>query len=319
MSKNNYAVLILFFARPETLSQVFEQVRKAKPLKLFLYQDGPREGRNDLEGIQKCREIVENIDWECEVHKWYQDKNVGCDPSEYLSQKWAFSYVDKCIILEDDDVPSLSFFPFCQELLDRYENDERISMIAGMNHEEVSTDVPYDYFFTTNVSIWGWATWKRVIDKWDEKYLFMQDKYYSKILKEKIDDIKYRRDFYPMLQWHSKSNVAYYESIHMSYMLLDSGLSIVPTKNMICNIGFSNGTHSNYNWYEVPTYLKRIYTLKTYNIDAEIKHPPYVIEDCAYRRRVEKMMKYNITLFGRVIRKAQKIMKKLTRRFARIE
>ena len=278
MSKNNYAVLILFFARPETLSQVFEQVRKAKPLKLFLYQDGPREGRNDLEGIQKCREIVENIDWECEVHKWYQDKNVGCDPSEYLSQKWAFSYVDKCIILEDDDVPSLSFFPFCQELLDRYENDERISMIAGMNHEEVSTDVPYDYFFTTNVSIWGWATWKRVI-----------------------------------------ANVAYYESIHMSYMLLDSGLSIVPTKNMICNIGFSNGTHSNYNWYEVPTYLKRIYTLKTYNIDAEIKHPPYVIEDCAYRRRVEKMMKYNITLFGRVIRKAQKIMKKLTRRFARIE
>ena len=154
-------VLILFFNRPQQLSQVFEQVRKARPSKLFLYQDGPR-GERDLPGIKACREVVDQIDWECEVHRKYQEKNYGCDPSEYISQKWAFSMVDKCIVLEDDDVPSVSFFTFCKEMLDRYEQDTRITMIAGFNNEEITPDVPYDYFFASTFSIWGWASWKRV-------------------------------------------------------------------------------------------------------------------------------------------------------------
>ena len=102
-------VLILFFNRPQQLSQVFEQVRNARPSKLFLYQDGPR-SEHDLPGIKACREVTDQIDWDCEVHRMYQEKNYGCDPSEYISQKWAFSMVDKCIVLEDDDVPSVSFF-----------------------------------------------------------------------------------------------------------------------------------------------------------------------------------------------------------------
>ena len=110
MNERENAVLILFFNNPQRLKHVFDQVAKAKPKKLFLYQDGPRVGRDDEEGIRKCREIVEKIDWQCEVHRWYREENIGCDPSEYLSQKWAFSYVEKCIILEDDDVPSDSFF-----------------------------------------------------------------------------------------------------------------------------------------------------------------------------------------------------------------
>ena len=147
-------VLILFFNRPQQLSQVFEQVKKARPSRLFLYQDGARNER-DLPGIKACREIVSQIDWECEVERLYQEKNFGCDPSEYISQKWAFSKVDKCIVLEDDDVPSVSFFQFCKEMLDKYEHDTRISMIAGFNPEEITQDMPYDYFFTTTFSIWG--------------------------------------------------------------------------------------------------------------------------------------------------------------------
>ena len=121
------AVLILFFNRPQQLGKVFDEVRKARPSRLFLYQDGPRSER-DMTGIMACREIVDNIDWECDVQRLYQERNYGCDPSEYISQKWAFSMADKCIVLEDDDVPSQSFFPFCKELLDRYEHDERITM-----------------------------------------------------------------------------------------------------------------------------------------------------------------------------------------------
>ena len=55
MSQNNdLAVLIVFFSRPETLKKVFEQVKKAKPAKLFLACDGARDGnKNDIENIEQ--------------------------------------------------------------------------------------------------------------------------------------------------------------------------------------------------------------------------------------------------------------------------
>lgn len=156
-AKIDVAVLMLFFNRPDNFQKVFDEVKKARPAKLFLYQDGAR-GERDVPGIEACRQIAsdENIDWECEVHRSYQIKNQGCDPSEYLSQKWAFSMVDKCIVLEDDDVPSQSFFPFCKEMLDRYEHDERIAMIAGFNEDEITPDCEDSYFFTSIFAIWGW-------------------------------------------------------------------------------------------------------------------------------------------------------------------
>lgn len=98
--KTDVAVLILFFNRPDHLRRVFDEVRKARPSKLFLYQDGPR-GERDMPGIEACRRVVEDIDWQCEVHRKYQERNFGCDPSEYISQKWAFSIVDRCIVLEE--------------------------------------------------------------------------------------------------------------------------------------------------------------------------------------------------------------------------
>ena len=90
-------VLILFFNNPEKLSRVFEQVRKARPTHLFLYQDGPRNERDEA-GIVACRKVVEHIDWECEVHRNYQEQNAGCDPSNFRAQKWAFSHVEKCVM-----------------------------------------------------------------------------------------------------------------------------------------------------------------------------------------------------------------------------
>ena len=185
------SVLILFFNRPKLLAQVFEQVKKARPARLFLYQDGPR-GERDMPGIEACRKVVADIDWECEVHHNYQEKNYGCDPSEYMAQKWAFSLSDKCIVLEDDDVPAVSFFGFCKELLDKYEHDTRISMIAGFNNEEITPDITSDYFFATTFSIWGWASWRRVTDQWDEFYTFLDDKENMRQLKNLIHTRRYR-------------------------------------------------------------------------------------------------------------------------------
>ena len=201
-------VLILFFNRPDSLEAVFREVRKARPARLFLYQDGPR-GERDLPGIEACRRVVENIDWPCEVHRMYQEKNYGCDPSEYISQKWAFSMTDKCIVLEDDDIPSQSFFTFCKEMLDRYENDQRISMITGTNYDEVTPDMPYDYFFATTFSISGWASWRRVIDQWDEHYTFLDDEFNLQQLADYIKERKYQSNFIDFCRYHRSMGIAY--------------------------------------------------------------------------------------------------------------
>lgn len=284
------AVLILFFNRPEPLSAVFEQVKKARPSKLFLYQDGPR-GEKDMPGILACRKIVDEIDWECEVHQWYQEKNFGCDPSEYLSQKWAFSIVEKCIVLEDDDIPSLSFFPFCKELLDKYEYDTRISMITGINYDEISKDMPYDYFFATTFSISGWASWRRVIDQWDEHYSFLDDAFNLRQLEEYIKERKYQKEFIEFCRHHRESGKAYYETIFHAAIFFNSGLSIVPAKNMINNLGATAGsTHFGGSNDLLPRGYRRIFTMQRHELNFPLKHPRYVIENVGYKNRMFRIM-----------------------------
>lgn len=286
------AVLLIFFSRPEQFSQVFQQVKKARPRALFLYQDGARVDReDDIKGIAECRAIAEDIDWDCKVYKFYQKENVGCDPSEFIAQKWAFSYVDKCIVLEDDDVPSVTFFQFCKELLDLYENDTRISMISGFNHEEVTQDVPYDYFFTSNCSIWGWASWRRVIDQWDEKYAFLEDDFNVRQLKSAIRHRKFLKSFIDTCKKHKSKNKAYYETILIANQWLHSELAIVPSRNMINNIGATNNsTHFSGNINSQPKGLRRIFTMKRYEVSFPIKHPKYVIENHDYKDRVYRIM-----------------------------
>lgn len=293
-AKNDVAVLLLFFARPKQTAKVFEQIKIARPSKLFLYQDGAREGHpDDVKGIEECRKIVENIDWDCEVHRMYQDKNYGCDPSEYISQKWMFSFVDKGIILEDDDVPSQSFFPFCKYLLDKYEDDERISMISGINYMEETVDCPYSYFFSSDVAIWGWATWKRVIDAWDGQYTFTKDEYHMKLLRKLFKEHNLRSNLIPLLEQHSKSGKEYYESILYGYHYLNNCLSIVPSKNMINNIGFEGGTHYTSNLDLLPKRVRSIFEMKRYEIQFPLKHPKYVLDNLFYKDSIDKILARN--------------------------
>lgn len=284
-AKTDVAVLLLFFNRPDSFGKVFDEVRKARPSQLFLYQDGPR-GEKDMEGIRACRQIAENIDWECEVQHLYQTINYGCDPSEYIAQKWAFSMVDKCIVLEDDDVPSQSFFPFCKEMLDRYEHDERITMIAGFNTDEITPDMPYDYFFTSAFSIWGWASWRRVVDKWDEKYSFLDNPTDLHMLTQLVKQRKVRKDFISMCRNHREAGKEFYESIFWSSMLLNSGLAIMPSKNQINNIGLTEeSTHYTSNLKTTPRGLRRIFTMKRFELEFPLKHPTHVVEYVDYKER----------------------------------
>ena len=289
------AVLLLFFTRTDSFQKVFDEVKKARPTKLFLYQDGPR-SEKDMPGIIACRDIVsdENIDWECEVHRNYLAKNQGCDPSGFRSHKWALSLADKVMILEDDVVPSQSFFPFCKEMLDRYENDERISMIAGFNTDEVTPDVPYDYFFTSFQSIWGWATWRRVADQWDSEYSFMHDNYNYSQLKALAKKRGYSNTMLQMFRDHSLSGKEYFETIDWANMILNSGLCIMPTKNLVSNVGFTaDSTHFSTELNTMPQRLRRIFTMPRYELDFPLRHPKYVIENVEYLDRRYKVLAWN--------------------------
>lgn len=284
--KTDVAVLLIFFNRPSTFRQVFDAVRQARPSRLFLYQDGAREGNEaDKAGVEACRQICAdaNIDWQCQVSRMYQDRNYGCDPSEYLSQKWAFSMVDKCIVLEDDDVPAQSFFPFCKELLDRYEHDPRVWLISGFNTDEVTPGVPYDYFFTSVFSIWGWASWRRVIDTWDGTYSFLADDFNRRQLAGLVESRRYRNDFMKMCDDHAAQGKPFYESIFWASMLMNNGLAVMPTRNMVSNVGATTESTHYSALQTMPAGLRRIFTMGRHDVTFPLRHPRYVMEYAPYK------------------------------------
>ena len=288
-AKVDVAVLILFFNRPNCLQQVFDEVRRARPSRLFLYQDGPRND-DDMPGILACRKVVEDIDWQCDVRRNYQEKNSGCDPSNYNAQRWAFSLADKCMVFEDDSVPSQSFFPFCKELLDRYENDSRIAMIAGFNTDEISPDVPDDYFFTSVFSIWGWASWRRVFDEWDTAYSFLDDDYSLRQLKAIMSQRRYINATLRACYDHRNSGKEYYETIFWAAMVLNSQLAIMPTRNMINNLGPTEvSTHYKGSLETMPHAQRRLFYMKRYDIAFPLRHPRHVIEHLPYKQRFDKV------------------------------
>lgn len=284
MKQFDVPILLIFFTRPDVFRKVFECVQKIKPKKLYLYQDGPR-NENDLKGIQECRDIASQIDWDCEVKKYYQEKNVGCDPSEYIAQKWMFEHEEKGIILEDDDVVSQSFFYFCDELLERYKDDQRINMICGLNHLGIYDAGGADYFFTKSGSITGWASWKRIIDEWDPKFEWLDNPYVVKCIKDVLGE----RAKPIMKTWlmYLKSGREHYEGILGSNEFLQHRLNIVPSKNLVANIGVvANATHSTDSVFKLPRHTRRIFYKDTYEYDFPLKHPKYVIEDIGYTDKV---------------------------------
>ena len=286
---------MLFFTRNDTLQKVFDEVKKARPSRLFLYQDGPR-GERDMAGIEACRQIVsdEQIDWECNVHRQYLDHNQGCDPSGFRSHQWAFSLADKVIVLEDDVVPSQSFLPFCKEMLDRYEHDERVSMVAGFNIDEVSTDCDDSYFFTSAFSIWGWASWRRVANRWDPSYTFMHDPEKRRRLETIARERHLRSDMMQMFSDHSESGKEYFETIYWADMLLHDSLAVMPSMNQINNIGLmADSTHFSAELKTTPHRIRRMFTMSRHELLFPLRHPQTVTENKAYMERLYKANAWN--------------------------
>jgi hypothetical protein len=162
------AVVLLIFNRPEPTRRVFEQIRAARPARLLVVADGPRPGHaSDAERCAAARAVTEGVDWTCQVERNYASTNLGCGRRVASGLDWAFGRETEAIILEDDCVPDVTFFPYCAELLARYRDDPRVGMVSGSNHQDGAVGIETSYFFCRYGNIWGWATWRRAWEKFD--------------------------------------------------------------------------------------------------------------------------------------------------------
>ena len=286
--KIDVPVLLIFFARPNEFKQVFESVREAKPSTLLLWQDGPRKDRlDDVENIAACRAIAESVDWKCTIYRAYHEENMGCDPSTFLAHKWAFSIVDKCIIMEDDRVPNQTFYWFCKELLDYYETDERISHICGTNLLEVYDACDSDYLFASHGST-TWASWRRVAKQWEEDYSFLNNEYAMDCLKSDMSKVEFNAAYNTATR-HANTRKQFWESILGMSCLLHHQVAIIPKRNMICDIGLTqNSTHALAEAKYIPKFQKKMFNMQTYPAQFPLNHPKYIIIDRNYEDEINK-------------------------------
>jgi len=156
------AVLLVIFRRPETTSSVFEAVRAAQPPRLYIAADGPRVDHPDDAALcAATRDVVEQIDWPCEVTRLYHDTNVGLVKNLVPAVDTMMDREGEGIILEDDTVPTQTFFDYCDALLARYRDDERVGVVSGYN-PAMSTQLDGNvHYFSELPMTWGWATWQR--------------------------------------------------------------------------------------------------------------------------------------------------------------
>jgi len=162
-------VLFLIFNQPAITMQTFEEIRKARPRRLFISADGPRPGKpgEAEECAETRRAVLGSIDWECEVTTRLLENNLGCKAAVSSAITWFLDKTGEGIILEYDCVPSQSFFTFCAGLLEKYRHDERVMAISGSNYQQGNARGEAAYYFSRIPAAWGWATWKRAWSHWD--------------------------------------------------------------------------------------------------------------------------------------------------------
>ena len=237
-------VALLVFNRPETTRRVFEAIRLARPSRFLIVADGPREDRpGEADLCAAVRAIIDGVDWPCEVQKEYSERNLGCRNRISSGLEWVFQVAEEAIILEDDCLPHPDFFRFCETLLERYREDERIMMIGGSNYLLDELDIQESFCFSRYFAIWGWATWRRAWAKYD---LSMKD--WPK-LRQQNQLASYYNDFFMRKYVTSMFDKAYrgdvdtWDAQWFYSCLFNNGLSAVPRKNLISNIGLE-GTHT---------------------------------------------------------------------------
>lgn len=237
-------VALLVFNRPDTTARVLEAIRAARPRTLLVVADGPRADRlGERERCAEVRALLDRVDWPCDVRRNYSETNLGCGRRISSGLAWVFEQVERAILLEDDCLPHPDFFRFCETLLERYADDERVMMIGGTNYLRGELEVPSGYVFSRYFAIWGWATWRRAFAKYD-----FEMRHWPALREAGALASVYRQGF---MQEHFTK---LFDLVHGGAVdtwdvqwfhtcLFESGLSVTPRRNLVSNIGLV-GTHT---------------------------------------------------------------------------
>lgn len=234
-------VAILNFNRPHLTRGVFEVIRQIKPRRLLLIADGPRASKpDDIRLCEEVRAIFDEIDWDCEVSRKFSDTNLGSFKSNSSGLNWVFDTVEEAIIIEDDCVPSISFFRYCEELLERYRDDPRVGVITGYNLGFPANGRESDsYFFSAYTLNWAWASWRRVWRQVDLDMFWWKQETGSKMLRAlfpRSAEWRYWYELYERIHSGEMKNAWDYQLILSSFR--HSQLCVIPRVNLVSNIGF---------------------------------------------------------------------------------
>lgn len=262
-------VALFLFNRPDLTRQVFDAIRAARPSRLLLVADGPRRPAEKV-ACEAARAIAQAVDWECEVLTNFSKGNLGCMRRLSSGLDWIFHICEEAIILEDDCLPSPSFFPYCRELLDLYRNDERVSLIGGTNL--LPTAGATSYFFSRYGSIWGWASWRRAWRAYDVDMKAWPAFRDAGLLRAAFPNPEEFRYWTAMFDGMYAKSIDTWDYQWFFTRLSQGGLSTVPNVNLVSNLGFrGDATHT-------AAFNDRVANLERGEL-VGIEHPAFVVPD----------------------------------------
>lgn len=239
------SILFLFFNRPETTKQVLRAIQAAEPDCLFLAADGPRSDRMGEKALcAETRHLVESmIDWPCEVHRLYRQVNLGCRVAVSTAIDWFFDHVEEGIILEDDTLPSESFFSFAETMLDRYRDDGRVLHVSGNNHQHGRIRGDGAYYGSRFAHSWGWATWRRAWRLYDREIGGFPENWGQVACGCNLPDRI--RDWWRLALSNTRQGVVDTWDFQWHYTVMKhQGLCLIPNRNLVVNVGVGDdATH----------------------------------------------------------------------------
>jgi len=278
-------VLFIGFNRPDITQIVFSEIRKIKPKKLYFAVDGPRKNvEGDIEKCTKTRDIINSIDWDCELKTLFRAENLGCKVAVSSAIDWFFNNEEEGVILEDDCLPDQSFFLFCKELLAKYRNNDRIMMISGNNLQFGRKRDRYSYYFSNYGHIWGWASWRRAWKLYDVNMKLWPEVKSNKLLYNIFPEEKIASCWSRILDSVFKGEIDTWDHQLNLAIWAHNCLAIIPNENLVSNIGFGQeGTHA-----KDARYI--LNNLKTRNIKFPLKHPLHIASNRKADRFIEKII-----------------------------
>ena len=300
-------VLFITFVRPDYARQTWEGIKAAKPKTLYFYSNkGRLEKDGEIERNNIIRSYVKEIDWDCDLHTWFRDECVNVYDSLRGAIDWLFDNEEQGIILEEDVVPSLAFFSFCDQMIEYYRQDRRVWYVSGDNLFNLNPQ-GYDYTFTHYHWMFGWATWR---DRWKAV------DWNNTLIDEMIEQDIYKHFFKTKRQCEERLE----EKIRIKSFLEETkcwdyyfgmvcdqqnAVGVVPKRHLITNVGLTGEHHG----VAKKTYVNNdcSYSDPIYRIE---KRPPFVFVDYEYDYLDWHTEKQQVPIKLRIKRAISKIVRR---------